>query len=101
MEKQMLSQKIELEILTIVYLLNSLDANIFIYLIVVKLYLSILVITIKHYNKNIKGKIFQVLTAYVNRIILYSVFLHKKSLDTMSVSTTVVTECCHYFMTPV
>ena len=53
MEKQMLSQKIELEILTIVYLLNSLDANIFIYLIVVKLYLSILVITIKHYNKNI------------------------------------------------
>ena len=43
------SQKIE--ILIIVYLLNSLDANIFIYLIVVKLNLSILVITIKHYKK--------------------------------------------------
>lgn len=52
MEKQMLFDKSQkIEILIIVYLLNSLDANIFIYLIVVKLNLSILVITIKHYKK--------------------------------------------------
>ena len=56
MEKQMLFDKSQkIETLIIVYLLNSLDANIFIYLIVVKLNLSILVITIKHY-KNIKGE---------------------------------------------
>ena len=52
MEKQMLFDKSQkIEILIIVYLLNSLDANIFIFLIVVKLNLSILVITIKHYKK--------------------------------------------------
>lgn len=52
MEKQMLFDKSQkIETLIIVYLLNSLDANIFIYLIVVKLNLSILVITIKHYKK--------------------------------------------------
>lgn len=69
-----LVKKLELEMLIIVYLLNSVDANIFIYLIGVKLYLSILVITIKHYNKNIEGELFQILAAYINRIILYSVF---------------------------
>ena len=40
MEKQMLSQKIKLEILIIVYLLSSLDANIFIYLIVVIIFIN-------------------------------------------------------------
>ena len=75
MEKQKcLAKKLELEMLIIVYLLNSVDANIFIYVIGVKLYLSILVTTIKHYNKNIKEELFQVLAPYFHRIILYSVF---------------------------